>query len=97
MQALWEVKMVREGYKARKKLEGMRFGCWLVGEYLGDSRYRCICDCGTVRNVRTRALWDQESKSCGCGAMRIRAAAPAFREKHKPFTALSNYEPIYAE
>lgn len=91
-----EVIRIREGYKTRKKLEGMRFGRWLVGEYLGDSRYRCVCDCGTVRNVRTRALWDQGSKSCGCAATRIRAAAPAFREKAKPFVVPTRYEPAYA-
>ena len=99
MQDLREVKIVKEGYKARKKLEGMRFGSWLVLEYvLTEGRFKCLCDCGTVRNVRTRSLWDSQSRSCGCAAIRIRAAAvPQFKEKRTPFIAPTRYEPCYAE
>lgn len=57
-------------------LVGVRFSMWLVlskGEpYTNPSsgkkttRWSCLCDCGTVRDVTTRNLVKGVSKSCGC-------------------------------
>ena len=53
-------------------LTGQRFGKWTV---LGDSGergksrkvlWKCICDCGTHRNVQTWSLTSGVSSSCGC-------------------------------
>jgi hypothetical protein len=93
-----KVVKVKEGYKPRKKLEGTRFGSWLVLEYvLQEGRFKCLCDCGTVRNVRTRSLWGSESRSCGCASTKIRVASFAqIKERRASFITPINYEPHYA-
>lgn len=53
-------------------LTGKRFGYWTVLG-LGDRsntglmRWRCRCDCGNVRDVKTNMLKSGRSISCGCG------------------------------
>lgn len=49
-------------------LIGQRFGAWIVLEYLGSSRWLCQCDCGTTRDVDSKKLRRNQSKSCGCSA-----------------------------
>jgi hypothetical protein len=57
--------------KTKKNITGERFGRWHVvreveGDGRGSSIWECICDCGTIRNVRGSALWGGLTKSCGC-------------------------------
>lgn len=51
-------------------LAGQHFGRWLVlDQAASDSkgaRWRCRCDCGTVRAVRGGNLRSGMSTSCGC-------------------------------
>lgn len=52
-------------------ISGMRFNRWTAikktktDKNTGDL-WQCKCDCGTIRNVRARALKSGHSKSCGC-------------------------------
>lgn len=56
---------------------GDRFGYWTVQEYIGLRKasantrnrlrmYRCVCDCGRIREVRGTDLTRGVSPSCGC-------------------------------
>jgi hypothetical protein len=54
----------------RKKIEmlGLRFGKWTVNEESranGRLLWKCVCDCGTERDVSGFNLRSGESKSCG--------------------------------
>lgn len=56
-----------------KKLEmvGRRFGRWIVKEYAGkdvksNMFWKCLCDCGNIKIVRSDHLRSGASKSCGC-------------------------------
>ena len=69
---------------ARIKLEGQRFGRWVVGEFRGANElkqtiYSCRCDCGTERDVVAQTLRNGLTLSCGC--MKGQAIAVA-RTKH---------------
>lgn len=49
---------------------GMRFGQWSVIAYVsssrhGDRMFRCLCDCGSIRLVSARELFNGYSLSCG--------------------------------
>lgn len=60
------------------KLDGLRFGRWTVVSEFGKdkngrSMWKCLCDCGNVKNVETTSLRKGASTSCGCYA-RERAA-----------------------
>ncbi len=52
---------------------GDRFGRWTVKEYGQTSlaRVRCVCDCGTAREVALERLFDKKepSRSCGCARL----------------------------
>lgn len=50
----------------RIPLEGTTFGRWYVDSYLGESRYLCKCECGTVRTVCGSHLAKGDTRSCGC-------------------------------
>ena len=47
-------------------LTGKKFGRWTVMKYVGDSKWLCQCECGTISKVRTSELKNGNSKSCGC-------------------------------
>lgn len=58
------------------RLEGQRFGRWTVIEQSGvDKRgeklYRCECDCGTIKEVKSSNLRNGTSSSCGCLAREL--------------------------
>jgi len=66
-------------------LTGKRFGRWLVVRHTGKGKKRaqhyweCLCDCGTVREVRTSQLLIGRSTNCGCfglQAMKIKNSLP---------------------
>lgn len=46
----------------------MRFGRWTVVSYATglESRWNCVCDCGTQKTVRRCHLVSGESQACGC-------------------------------
>lgn len=45
---------------------GMRFGKLVCQEYLGNGKWKCICDCGKEHIVSTSGLTTGKTKSCGC-------------------------------
>ena len=49
----------------KKDLTGCKFGDWEVKEYKGNSRYRCVCSCGTEKNLRGYELRYGRTFSCG--------------------------------
>lgn len=55
---------------AKLDLTGRRFGRWTVleeaGRRNGGVMWKCRCDCGTVREVRSNHLVMNRSVSCGC-------------------------------
>ena len=51
-----------------KDLTGQMFGNWKVLEYIGNSMWKCECQCEnhTIKNIHTYSLRTGNSKSCGC-------------------------------
>lgn len=58
-----------------KDLSGQKIGRWNIICRTSDrvspsgthyTRYRCVCDCGTIRDVDASSLSCGKSKSCGC-------------------------------
>ena len=49
-----------------KNLVGMKFGRLLVLEYIGKSKWKCLCDCGNTTIVNRGNLLSGNTKSCGC-------------------------------
>lgn len=50
----------------RSNLTGQKFGKLTVVEFIGNSRWQCLCDCGEVTSVITANLKRGNTKSCGC-------------------------------
>lgn len=54
----------------RIDITGRRFGRWVVvriaGRYRTSLLWECLCDCGTVKNVKGSHLRSGGSQSCGC-------------------------------
>lgn len=54
------------------EIKGKRFGRWLVqrrgkrATTENEVFWRCVCDCGEIREVADRSLLRGRSKSCGC-------------------------------
>lgn len=73
-----EGQLLREGHKVRCRkctssggsrrlhLEGMRFGRLAVEEYVGNSCWRCKCDCGGHAIASGYSLVNGKTTSCGC-------------------------------
>lgn len=55
---------------ARIPLEGSRFGRLAVIEKVSvngkETFYKCICDCGQAKTVRSVSLRNGDTQSCGC-------------------------------
>ena len=47
-------------------IKGQRFGNLTILEYLGNSKWSCLCDCGKKTVVNTDKLKSGHTKSCGC-------------------------------
>ena len=47
-------------------LKGTKVGRWKVLRYVGKSKWRCKCKCGTIRDVEGSTLRGRKTKSCGC-------------------------------
>jgi len=52
--------------KARSDLSGKTFGKLFVIEWAGNSRWKCLCDCGNETFVLTANLNRNNTTSCGC-------------------------------
>lgn len=48
-------------------LSEKKFGKLLVLEYIGNSFWKCQCECGNIRIVNSQALREKKVISCGCG------------------------------
>ena len=47
-------------------LSGQRFGRLIAVEYVGNSKWKCLCDCGNETEVFSSNLTKGRTKSCGC-------------------------------
>jgi len=47
-------------------LLGRRFGRLTVTDYVADSKWQCVCDCGISVTVTSESLPSGHTKSCGC-------------------------------
>ncbi len=52
--------------KLTEDLLGQKFNRLTVIEYLGNSRWRVLCDCGAEIITVARDLKNGHTKSCGC-------------------------------
>ena len=50
----------------KKDLTGQQFNLLTVLEYKGNSIWKCQCTCGNFTEVKTAALNNGKTKSCGC-------------------------------
>lgn len=57
---------MRKRNEPKFNLAGQRFGRLLVIEYVGASKWRCVCDCGKETRSDGRWLRCGDSSSCGC-------------------------------
>lgn len=63
-------------------ITGQRFGRLIALEYVGNQKWRTICDCGNEKIVRGDHLRNGATLSCGCYASEI------VRERHKQYRLL---------
>jgi hypothetical protein len=56
----------------RRVLDGQRFHHLVAESYLPDGYYKCLCDCGKYRKVRSSELLRGNAKSCGCMTVKLR-------------------------
>lgn len=47
-------------------LTGKKFGRLTAIGYIGQSKWRCVCECGNTSETKASALKSGKSKSCGC-------------------------------
>lgn len=47
-------------------ISGMRFNKLIAVNYIGNSLWNCLCDCGNYHIVRSSELKNGHVKSCGC-------------------------------
>jgi hypothetical protein len=58
---------------------GNRYGMLVVTRYMGGSKWKCLCDCGSESITGTHHLKSGNTKSCGC---RKRAVLGESTTKH---------------
>lgn len=55
--------------KALKPEPGCRYGRWALIQKIPEvkpAKWRCVCACGTEREVLQAAMVSGQSRSCGC-------------------------------
>ena len=72
----------------RKDLRGFKVGKLTALEYIGQSKWKCLCDCGKETIVLTKRLTDsvRPTESCGClraSRKRLDGLSPEYRRSHK--------------
>lgn len=50
----------------RRAAVGSKFGAWTVIERIDTNTRKCLCRCGTVRNIHPSNLTSGKTASCGC-------------------------------
>lgn len=50
----------------RKDISNQKFGKLTVQEWIGNGKWKCLCDCGNIVYVETNNLTSGNTKSCGC-------------------------------
>ena len=50
----------------KMKEHGVPDSKWTVIDYAGNSKWNCLCECGTKKEVAGVTLRKGSSKSCGC-------------------------------
>lgn len=51
-------------------LKGMKFGKWTALESIGKGKWKCECECGTLKDVVGSTLRGGKSRSCGCASIK---------------------------
>lgn len=77
-----------------KSLLGLKFGRLLVVEFSGqdknrNSKWKCQCDCGTIKIILGVCLKDGSTVSCGCYRKEINRAIAAKNAKPEGEAALN--------
>lgn len=49
-----------------KDLTNQKFGKLLALEYINNSKWKCKCDCGNIKNIDSYSLISGATQSCGC-------------------------------
>ena len=52
--------------KPKNDLTNQKFNLLTALEYVGNSSWKCQCECGNIKVVKTSALTSGKTKSCGC-------------------------------
>lgn len=47
-------------------MKGKKFGYWEVKEYIGEGKWLCLCECGSLKKVSGSTLRNKTSTNCGC-------------------------------
>jgi len=47
-------------------LKGNKYGTLTVLDYIGNQKYKCVCECGKTTEVFASNLTSGHTKSCGC-------------------------------
>ena len=76
--------------RLKENLEGVRFGRIVVLKCVGKTRnnitvYKCVCDCGDEKYLRSDKIKTQQVGACGCAKNKIR---PCYRRNRKPGTRI---------
>src|SRR5579864_4915183 len=50
----------------RVDMTGRKFGRYTAVEYLGEGKWKCICECGSIGYPRGDGLRRGTIRSCGC-------------------------------
>jgi hypothetical protein len=72
---------------AFKDITGQRFFALVTTNYVGKSKWNCLCDCGQTTIVRVENLKSGNTKSCGCRkgiVLRARQTRHGHAPKGKP-------------
>ena len=65
-----------------KELKGQIFGYWTVLDDIDNSKARCKCKCGTIRDVSKALLKNGKSQSCGCKSRTIDSSMVGNKYNH---------------
>lgn len=76
-------------------LTDQKFGRWTALEYVGKSKWKCQCECGTIKEVDGYNLVKGISKSCGCYRTDIRPSFRSVDYSGQKFGRLNVLEKIY--
>ncbi len=62
-----------------KDITGMRFGRLVALKHIGthnsgQALWRCVCDCGKLKDVPSSKLVRNDTRSCGCLLLETRRA-----------------------